>query len=90
MCQLDNLVRPCETALVAKDPIQRREFTWKIVKNPKPIRTVPMTGANQNTDLEDVQPNMKSPLAKKTDPTIIGGRRASGTALLPLASKRRV
>jgi hypothetical protein len=68
---------------VAKDLIQRRGFIWKIVKNPKLIRTVPMTGANQNTALEEVQPNRKSPPAKKTDPIIIGGRRASGTSLLP-------
>ena len=90
MCQLNSSAQPCETELAAKNLVQGLDFTWKIVKNPKPISTVPMTGANQNTDLDDVQPNIKSPPAKKIDPTIIGGRRASGTALLPLASNRRV
>jgi hypothetical protein len=60
--------------------------TWKIVKKPKPMQTKPMTGANQNMLADEVHPNMKSPPAKKTDPTIIGGGRASGTALLPLAT----
>src|SRR4051812_36312683 len=33
-----------------------------------------------------VQAMMKSPAAKKTDPIIIGGKRASGMTLLPLLS----
>ncbi len=59
--------------------------TWKMVKNPKPMDTVATTGATHNIPTGEVQPNMKSPPAKKTDPSIIGGRRASGTGLLPFA-----
>jgi hypothetical protein len=44
----------------------------------------------QKMDLDDVQPKMKSPAVKNTEPIIIGGRRASGTALLPFASNFRM
>jgi len=54
------------------------------------MQTKPMTGANQNMLVDEAHPNMKSPPAKNTDPTIMGGRRASGTALLPLATNLMV
>jgi hypothetical protein len=60
------------------------------VKNPKPIHTRPMTGASQNMLSKDVHPKIKRPAAKKIDPIIIGGRRASGTALLPFFSNFRI
>jgi hypothetical protein len=41
-----------------------------------------MQGASQNMCEGDVQPNMKRPAAKNREPSIMGGRRASGTALL--------
>jgi hypothetical protein len=50
----------------------------------------PMHGANQKTWEGEVQPKMNSPEAKKTEPIIIGGRRASGTALLLFASNLRI
>ena len=61
-----------------------------MVKNPNPMHTSPMTGASQKIERGDVQPKMKSPPAKNTEPIIIGGRRASGTALLPFFSNLRV
>ncbi len=60
------------------------------MKKPKPMQTRPITGVIQKMDLDDVQPKMKSPAVKNTEPIIIGGRRASGTALLPFASNFRM
>ena len=56
-----------------------------MVKNPNPMQTSPIMGAIQWMDLEEVHPKMKRPPEKKTEPIIIGGRRASGTALLLFA-----
>jgi hypothetical protein len=77
-------VRPRTRLRAIANDIGENKYTWKIVKKPKPIQTNSMTGASQNILADEVHPNMKSPAAKKTDPTIIGGRRASGTAFLPL------
>jgi len=56
------------------------------VKNPKPMQTKPIMGAIHGIFLLEVQPKMKRPPEKKTEPIIIGGRRASGTALLLFCS----
>ena len=53
------------------------------MKKPKPMQKSPMQGANQKMSLLDVHPKINKPAAKSTDPAIMGGRRASGTALLP-------
>ena len=56
------------------------------MKNPNPMSVAPIQGAIHGMFRLDVHPKIKRPPAKKTDPTIMGGSRASGTALFPLAT----
>ena len=60
------------------------------MKKPKPMNTKDSRGRTGVICRGDVQPNMNSEVVKKREPTIIGGRRASGTGLLSFASKRRM
>ena len=54
----------------------------------KNMVSVHITYAIHGMLLSEVHPKANSPAANITDPIIIGGRRASGTGLQPLASKR--
>lgn len=60
------------------------------MKNPNPMQKSPIHGASQKTWRGDVHPKMKRPATKNIPPIIMGGRRASGTALLPLALNLRM
>jgi hypothetical protein len=77
-----------ETALAAYRPyVSTRKLIhcWKRTLNPAPMKAAANTGDTHRILGVAVQPNQKSPIAKRTAPIAIGRSRPSGTGL-PLAA----